>query len=397
MKTHDSDVRTIDTRRALAALVAAYSVGMVMMYVIPLVVGSIADAFGVREGTAGIVSSLELGTMAVAAFTLSARFGKRNVRGLVFISISGVFVGNVVSMFSVLAGKWPLFVILRGMIGLCEGCLFAASAGMAARTSNPERTFSFLAGWEVLVSVLTIASVAGLVEMMGPSGVYAGLGCVSLLIAPLLVWFPKDGGETVREERQDSRIGLMVVLLLIGLTVFAVGLNTVWPYTERIGVSHGFPLARISLVLLAAASFSILGPVLCGILGTRFGRVLPISIGILVQIAAMLILVHTKSFTWYAGAMIVEGMALMYYLPLLNGLMAFYDPTGGVNVIAAGTTTMAVAVGPLLGGSVLNAGGDYRTLGWIAVATYVVMLVMVFRPAHRADQEGNIRPAPVMS
>ena len=64
-----------------------------------------------------------------------------------------------------------------------------------------------------------------------------------------------------------------------------------------------------------------------------------------------------------------RGHGFDYYLPLLSGLMAFYDPTGGVNVIAAGTTTMAVAIGPLIGGSVLNTGGSYRTVGWISVAT----------------------------
>ena len=64
----------IDSRRALAALCASNTLGVLVLFVIPFLVGATADGFGAREGTAGIVSSWELAVMAAASMFLAARY-----------------------------------------------------------------------------------------------------------------------------------------------------------------------------------------------------------------------------------------------------------------------------------------------------------------------------------
>ena len=394
-KTTDREKRQVDTKKALAAFIAANCIGVMMMYAIPLVVGSIADAFGVREGTAGIVSALEFGTMAAASLLLSTRFHRLNVRQLALVSVFVVVAGNAASVWTVYKGNWSIFLTLRGLIGLGEGALFAISNGMAAKTSNPERTFSFLAGWEVTISLVVIAGIAVLLEVMGPGGAYAALAAISLIVSPFLIWFPKGDVKTAEPETGTGKglgFGRTIVVLFVAYSVLQLGMSMFWAFTERLGVSLGFPISKISAALFATSAFAILGPVLCGILGTRFGRAFPIAIGILISIAATLIMVYTDSFTWYAGTLIIAGMAMMYFFPLLSGLVAFYDPTGGANTALAGLILITTSIGPLIGGFLLNAGGSYRLLGWITVVMYAVMLVMVFRPARRADFSPDTPP-----
>ncbi len=63
----------IDSKRALAALTASNTLGVLALYVIPLIVGATADGFRTSEGTAGIVSSWELGVMAAVSTLLAAQ------------------------------------------------------------------------------------------------------------------------------------------------------------------------------------------------------------------------------------------------------------------------------------------------------------------------------------
>ena len=384
----DQEKGNVDRRKALTALISANCIGIMMMAMTPLVVGSVVDAFAVREGTAGIITALEFGTMAIASLMLATRFDRLNARRLALASIAVVVDGNAASIWAVYGGDWVLFIMIRGLVGLGEGALLAASNGMAARTRDPERTFSYLAGWEVMISLFGIAGITVLIETMGPSGTYWALAFISLVFAPFLVWFPSKDAEPSSQEshaKSGLRFERATVVILAAYSAFQLGLSIIWPFVERIGDSLGFSASAVGAVLFVALASSVLGPVLCGILGTRVGRVFPIVIATSIQIVSILIMVYSKSFTWYAGQMVVAGIAFLYLVPLMNGLLAFHDPTGRANAGAAGLTTIATALGPLVGGFTLNAGGSYRLLGWFAVSMYVVMLTLILRHARAAD------------
>jgi cyanate permease len=75
----------------------------------------------------------------------------------------------------------------------------------------------------------------------------------------------------------------------------------------------------------------------------------------------------------------------MFFMPLLYGLVAYYDRTGRINAAAASVTAWMSAAGPLLSGLVLNAGGSYRLVGWLAALAYALIFVFAFRPSRAAE------------
>ncbi|MBW2368454.1 MAG: MFS transporter [Deltaproteobacteria bacterium] len=384
------DTDRINTKKALAALTAADSVGVIMLYVVPIVIGSIADAFGVREGTSGIVTSLEFGTMAAAGIFLSPIFQKLNVRRLALIGISIVLLGNFVTVFCVHGGYLKVFVALRMVVGFAEGSLLAFAYGMAARTRQPERTYSIFVGFEVAFAFLCMMCIGILIEAMGPVGAYIALVAITLLVAPAFLWFPNNRDAVQKKEKEKkTAFSSDVKMLLIGLAVFMVGCNTLYPFLERIGTALNFKASQIAIVLTVSFLFSAFGALLCYILGSRFGRAVPLALGVLIQILSVFILVYSTSFQWYAASTIVSSMALLYFIPLFNGLLAYYDCTGRATCAASGIISMATALGPLLSGLVLNAGGGYVTIAWITVALYLIMLLVGVKPAYKADKKSE--------
>ena len=179
---------------------------------------------------------------------------------------------------------------------------------------------------------------------------------------------------------------MTALLLLLSVGSLNLGLNTLFPFTERIGISIGFTVAEIGRILSLGAVLGILGPIAAGLLCTRTGRTLPLAFGALTQIAGVLVLVYATSQVIWAWGYVVSSTALMYFMPLLYGLVAFYDRTGRINAAAASVTAWTSAAGPFLAGLVLNAGGGYRLIGWLTAVSYAAIFAFAYRPARAADR-----------
>ena len=123
----------VDTTRALTGIVAAYVLGNCWTYFMPMLVGCMVDAFGVRAGTAGIVMGVELGAMAFSCLALPFVIGAINVRLIVYFAAAVLLVGNVLSIWSALSKTWLVFIVARSLTGFAEGCL---AAGADARSAD---------------------------------------------------------------------------------------------------------------------------------------------------------------------------------------------------------------------------------------------------------------------
>ncbi len=382
----------IDSKRALAALIAASAIGVLALYLIPMIVGATSDGFGVGDGTAGIVSAFELAVMSAGSLLVSTRFHRIGSLRWSLAGMLSFIAATVGSAWSVWADQWIAFVAFRGIAGWGQGCLFAVAAGLASRTRTPDRTFALYAGFHVGVSMLGFLSIAAAQESMGPAGAFVAIAAIALLCLPFLAWIPPNHFPPATDGRTSPpRFGRTGWLLLVGLGFFHLAGNLLFPFTERIGRDIGISLAQISLVFSLASALSIAGPLLCGMVGTRYGRSVPIASGILSQVVASLVVVYTTSFPWWAAAQIVGAAALLYFIPLLYGLVAVYDPTGSVNAAGTSVASVSAALGPLLGGLLLNAGGGFRAIGWLTVIGYFAMFLCVARPMRAAD--GALRAA----
>ena len=151
---HSRTAIPIDSKRALAALAVSNALGVIVLFVIPLIVGATADGFDTSEGTAGIVAGWELGVMAVVSTLLAARYESLDLRRWTWIGVLAIVIGYFLSLWSVTEGQWQVFLATRGVVGAGEGILFAISSGLAAQTAKPDRTFSWFTGTHIVTSLL---------------------------------------------------------------------------------------------------------------------------------------------------------------------------------------------------------------------------------------------------
>jgi DHA1 family inner membrane transport protein len=394
---------SIDSKRALAALCASNTLGVLVLYVIPFIVGAIADGFGAREGTAGIVSSWELAVMAAVSMFLAARFERLDKHRWSLAGALAFIAGYGLSLWSLTAGQWYVFLIARGIVGAGEGILFGVSSGLAAQTAKPDRTFAWFSGSHIVVSILCFWALPTAMEWLGPAGALFTMTGVGVLAAPLIAWTPDPATAKARNSLETpsapapgspptrERLGLTAVLLLLSVGSLNLGLNTLFPFTERIGISIGFTLPEIGRILTLGAVISIIGPIAAGVFASRGGRTWTLGLGAASQVAASFIFVYCSAHLLWAGAYVVSSTALMFFMPLLYGLVAYYDRTGRINAGAASVTAWMSAAGPLLSGLVLNSGGSYRLLGWLAAISYAAIFAFAYRPSRAAEAGLRIR------
>jgi cyanate permease len=240
-------------------------------------------------------------------------------------------------------------------------------------------------------------------EWLGAAGALLTMAGVGMLAAPLIGWTPDPSTAKTSSSLDSSnapaptapptreRFGLTAVLLLLSVGALNLGLNTLFPYTERIGLSIGFTLTEIGRILSWGAVISIIGPIAAGVFATRGGRTWTLGLGAASQVIAVFIFVYCSSHLLWAGAYVVSSAALMYFMPLLYGLVAYYDRTGRINAAAASVTAWMSAAGPLLSGLVLNAGGSYRLVGWFAALSYALIFAFAYRPSRAAESGLRIR------
>ena len=393
----------IDSKRALAALCASNTLGVLVLYVIPFIVGATVDGFAAREGTAGIVSSWELGVMAAVSMVLAARYERLDKHRWSLAGALAFIAGYGLSLWSLTAGQWYVFLLARGIVGAGEGILFGISSGLAAQTAKPDRTFAWFSGSHIVVSILCFWALPTAMEWLGPAGALFTMTGVGMLAAPLIAWTPDPATASPPHPLEDSsalasgslptreRLGSKTVLLLLSVGSLNLGLNTLFPYTERIGISIGFTLPEIGRILTLGAVISIIGPIAAGVFATRGGRTWTLGLGAASQVAAAFIFVYCSSHLLWAGAYVVSSTALMYFMPLLYGLVAYYDRTGRINAGAASVTAWMSAAAPLMSGLVLNGGGSYRILGWLAAISYAAIFAFAYRPSRAAEAGLRIR------
>jgi predicted MFS family arabinose efflux permease len=387
----DRDIETTDTKRTLAAIVAVYISGIFGFVAMPLLVGYTVEAFDVREGTAGIVMGVELGAVAFSCLLLSFTIRKLNAQLGVFLALAAFLAGSGVSMWAALTKGWPLFVVARAITGFGEGCLMAAADAMAAGRRQPERAYSVMQVGEVVATILVFLGIMILVEMMGPAGAFAAVGGIGLIALPFLLWFPKrsgkagDGSTGQDEKVWDVLLNSTAILLFIAGGVIGIGFQGLWAYVERIGVSVDLSMAEITFVLMVAVVASVTGPVGVGLLGTRYGRTLPIMIGAVISMVFALTLVYAATASIYFLSVVVFAIAIQFLLPYLKGLPAFYDSTGRLNAAWLAPVVIGSALGPMIAGLILNAGGTYKSIGWMGVISIVIAVALLFGPIRRAD------------
>ena len=180
----------IDSKRALAALAVSNTLGVLVLFVIPLLVGATARRISRERRYRGNRVGLGTRRHGRCVDVIGGAHELLNLRRWTWIGVFTFVAGNLLSLWSVADGQWQVFLVARGVVGAGEGILFAISSGLAAQTAQPDRTFSWFTGTVIAASVLCFWMVPIAMEWLGPKGAFPRDGGCGMLAVPALSWTP---------------------------------------------------------------------------------------------------------------------------------------------------------------------------------------------------------------
>jgi MFS family permease len=271
-------------------------------------------------------------------------------------------------------------VALRFIAGLGAGSLVSLSFAIVGLTSNPDRNFGLLIMWVLTYGAIVLWAMPSAYAFAGMGGALWFFALFPLVAVPFIKFLPASGESVVQVEEDAVNLKTgMKVLALFAMLAFFIAQGVVWAYLFLIGLAGGLGDQAVANGLTLSQFAGIAGALLAAVMANRFGRSLPLTIGILGGALCLYFLVGSFEFLAFAVAVSLYNFAWNMTHPFLLAAMASFDRRGRVVVYAVAMQMVGLAVGPGLAASVISE-GDYINVNMLGAALFVVSLVLILPP-----------------
>jgi len=354
----------------------------------PLLVGRMITELNFSEMEAGLVASANLLGVGVSLILFSLKSRLNSNKNLLVIAMLLMGLGNLASVYTV---DFNSLFAARFMAGVGEGMLAAIVTSSIVFFRSPDRIYALMMvgmslyggiGYFLLPLIFASYGIAGAFAVM------AGLCIASLVFLPLL---PEGKKTQAQDAFKLSPLLLKPKVILVFLSIALVYLATtaIWSYYERIGAAIGITLEDIGITLSLALLASLVGGGCAAVLSDKVGRILPISVGLLLAASSMLVLYSADHLIPYAISIMLLLGATGFVLPYYMGELATLDNSGRLTVIGL----IACNVGNVFGSTasaLLVEANSYENLISFSGAIFVMGLWMsLVSFKNKKDQSEN--------
>ena len=344
-------------------------------------IGVLVDESGLSESFAGWSASLNFFGGALAAIGMSFRMHSLDLGRTARIGFALAAAADLASAF---AAPQPLaFLCARFLAGVGAGAAYTAATAAFARYDQFERGYGLFVTLQFFVSGLGLYVLPVYSPYLGTFGMFgmiAAMDVVAFLMAQHLPG-PAVAARELPERRTEIRVLLSAATLfaLIGFSVFEAANTAQFTYIERLGVGLGFSDQQIGSMLLVASLVGIPGAFAIVLIGDRFGRMRPLTLGIGIAIGGLWLLTfYSDVFILYLLAGSMLGFSWAYCLPYIQGLTAALDPHGSAIAASSSAATIGGAAGPALAALVVGKGG-YRSVMLFAIVLFLIALLSLWQ------------------
>jgi predicted MFS family arabinose efflux permease len=370
----------------LAASLAS-TIGGLPFNALPVMLGSLADSFGLAPQAVGLLGSICFAGYLVGTLGAPLWMNRLDWRWLTLVSAVGTAgsfaLSSVVSELHWLYAVWVL-------IGFFASTMTCLGMRILADLPNKVRAFGVRQGVELAVTAAVLFALPPLViahwRYPGAAWTLAAVVAVLGLSAfwvPRRAWTGDLSARAVAVPTGRQAIPWPAAAALLVFFLFLVGNIGLWAFLERIGAALTIAPAEMGLVFavlkllggVAAFAVAIFGDRLAG--RTAHGLVL---LGIL---AGLALLAAAGSFLPFAlGAWIWE-FAFTCGCVLQTADIARRDPSGRAILLVPAAFASSAMVGPALAGQIV-AGGSFLPLLALALLSALTPWLAALVRARRA-------------
>lgn len=369
------------------SLVAALLLGCVGVFAImagPILTEVLVTGLGMSPADAGQVFAAEalgtaLGPVAAAFWMPRVRWRTAAIAALLV-----VIAGNLVSASLASAGALTGLRFVVGFLG--EGTAFALAIAIISSTAAKDRNFAFLIAAQVVLGVLCFL-VLPLPRDGGIGGVLlplAGLAGVALLTAGTIrqpeAQTGHGAGGTAGGSSRPAFMALAVML------IWCTGLGAIWAFVKLIGTNAGIDAGQVGLALGISTGVAVIGALTASWLADRVGRIIPVTVALLVQVAMIFLLQGQMSFVQFAVTAAVFQAFWNLTGPYMMGTVALSDTTGRVSLLIPTAQIGGFFLGPVIAGRLLTPGAGYGPANLVAIVCFLLALALFVPTALRLDR-----------
>jgi predicted MFS family arabinose efflux permease len=366
-----------------ASIAAAFSIGILSVYTLPLLVSEAMDKFAMDPADAGLfASSAGLGR-GVAAAVMSSRSRSLDLRR---IAVLGAWIIIAANLGLVVISSFKLILILRLVAGVGEGMALTAACIAAAAHANPERAFGAAQITAGALAIVVLLVVPLLNILWGPDASFLMLAATTLVALPLLARLRRP--RRVEEDQGLQYPNVSAALfVLAAFALFSLADISTWLFANEIGQAAGMDRGKTEAVLSGTIALALAGPALAMVIHVRFGRILPLVVSMAMLAVAVVMFTRASTEVAYVAAIIPLNFGFAFLTPYFMGALAELDEGGSWTSLANSVVAAVGIGGPLLAGQIANSAG-YASLAWLTgpaiVCALLLMLVMLRRPDVRS-------------
>ena len=344
------------------------------------------DGLGVERDVAGfIVSANKYGAAfgALIATFLVKRLDWRKTVKLLFLCLI------VFDLISTQISNPQTLILLRFIHGSIGGLSVGFGLSIIARTYNPDKIFGMLLVVQYSFGSLGIFAVPRLVDAYGYGAVFGTLISFTLMTLIILPYIPNVKSPLDKNSTNKNLLKIplnsMLILALCALFLFQASNMGVADYAFELGKDIDLENSNISNILTIANLISISGGLLVYVLGTKYGRTIPLIIGISTASIFTFLLHYSENVSIYFLANTITGIAWGFTIPYLLGLCATFDLHGQMAALAGFISKMGLASGPLVGSLFIMTKGFSFIINIATISLLIAMILSAFVSSKQVD------------
>lgn len=378
-----------DSLKGRIVLSIAHVAGMIDLVALPVWVGTLMSRYQFSPQQAGGLATLFLIGVVVSSMFFAPRFNR--IAGRI-AAPAGFTLAAAIFFALSFTVDYQTMALLHGMGGLAVGCSLSFTHGTIGRSANPHRLFAIVGLALGVFAIAFLGGVPQIVQMAGGAAMFRVFGGVMLMAAlATALAFPAvpTGDQSVAAvQARSQKIPASVWFGIVGICLMTMTQATMFSFFERLGVHRGFGADHVVGVLIAVSFVNLFPAVLAALLQHKWSAQRVMLAGPVVQAVLALVITQSTVFAPYAAAGSVFVFVMIFTHTFAFGLFASRDPSGRAVAATPAMLMIGSAVGPILGGTLVQYVG-YEGLGYAAAVISAVAVLCFSRMDRGASAQAS--------
>jgi predicted MFS family arabinose efflux permease len=376
-----------NSRACIVTAIYLGVVGVCVFVVQPVFNQVLVTSLGLTPQQVGYLASVEMWGLAATSIALTVLIGRVSWRKVTIGSLLIAVIGNLATIGQT---DFTVLMITRAITGIGLGAMITIPIVVMGFTRNPDRNIGLIVTFSLVYGALMSYAIPWAVENFSLNAVLLFFAIFAVVAIPFVRFIPSAAVAQAEATASGATFtGNVKTLTVTAVFLFGVAVTMVWAFAILVGTNGGLEEQTAAIILGNSQFLGILGAFLAAMLGKRYGRTFPVSLGILGCGAAAATLLSDVTYLTYSVAIFLYSFCWNFFQPYLMAILTDFQDGGKTVTRGIAIQMIALAIGPYIGANLVRDGGRhlYDVVNLVGAIVFVLSLLFIIpglRAQHRA-------------